>query len=562
MCEHHKTTGKVNTEHDREHSQWSRRSFVQTLGFAGAGSMLLGSNILRASAVSPLAVALNKADSDRILVLIRLQGGNDGLNTIVPVLQYDDYANFRPTLYHRQNQLISLNDDFAIPNYMSAFESMWGEGKMKVVHGVGYENQSFSHFTSSDIWAATQRTEEYEDGFMGRHFTEQYPDYLLSPPVKPLAIQIGSIGNLIFDDSDISYSFLVSNPDQLQQIAENGVQFNLDNIDKTCHSGMQKEFLRQQANATYAYSAVIHDAYTRSTNGVEYEDNRIAQQLAIVARLIKGNLGTKVFMVTLNGFDTHVGQADRHSTLMRELSNGVKHFFDDLNQTGHDQNVLGMTFSEFGRRVMENGSQGTDHGAASTMMFFGPGLEGNGFVGEHPDITDIGRNGNLNYTTDFRGLYATVLSQWMCLDVGQVENALVGNYDNLDLGFACTAASDPEPTDPDDTTQPTDPTEPIDPIAEENPNPPAPIESFSHVPFYNANGPSISITAHKAMHLDVQLYNMLGQSMGSIFNDFVDGGTHEIVIKDHLGLDAMASGQYIYRITNFEGASSKLIVIE
>ena len=551
MCnQHHRKPHNTRDAHDQEHRQWSRRSFIQALGIGGSGSLLLGGSMLRASSVSPLAVALNKADSDRILVLIRLQGGNDGLNTIVPMSQYDTYANYRPNIYHRENDLISLNADFSIPNYMSPLESMWGDGKMKVVHGVGYQDQSLSHFTSSDIWAAAKEEVEYEEGFLGRHFTEKYPDYLINPPVDPLAIQIGSIGNLIFDDQDISYSFLVSNPDQLQQIAENGVQFDMNNIDKTCHSGIQKEFLRQQSNATYAYSGVIHEAYINASNGVAYADDKISKQLAIVARLIKGNLGTKVFMVTLNGFDTHSDQITRHERLMSELSGAVKNFFDDLNQTGHDENVLGMTFSEFGRRAMENGSNGTDHGAASTTMFFGPGLQGNGFAGEHPDITDLDNNGNLKFNTDFRGLYATVLSQWMCLDVGQVQNSLAGEYQNFDLGFDC--ATDPiDPIDPIDPNNPVDPKEPVNPV-----------EFFSHTPIYDVEEkPSIVLKVDKAMHVDIQLYNILGQRLGSLKNGFLAEGDYIIEIDEVLENEKLSPGNYIYRVTTYNGASSKMILI-
>jgi len=559
MSRNHKLKEKkAKNVHDLEHKQWSRRSFIQALGIGGSGSLLMGGNMLRASAVSPLAVALNQANSDRILVLIRLQGGNDGLNTIVPMDQYDAYANYRPSIYHRQDQLISLNDDFAMPQYMQPLESMWGDGQMKVVNGVGYQEQSLSHFTSSDIWASSGLEEIYSEGFLGRHFTESYPDYLLTPPTEPLAIQIGSIGNLIFEDDDITYSFLVSNPDQLQEIAESGVQFSLDGIDANCQAGSQKEFLRQQSNSTYAYSGVIHDAYTSASNSVSYEDNKIAQQLAIVSRLIKGNLGTKVFMVTLNGFDTHVGQAEKHQELMGDLSLAVKNFFDDLKNTGHDENVLGMTFSEFGRRATENGSNGTDHGAASTTLFFGPGLKDNGFVGEYPDITDLDKNGNLKFNTDFRGLYATILSQWLCLDIGAVTNALGGEHASFELGFNCEETTDPE--DPSDPTDPIDPVDPTDPTDLEDPKT---VSSFSHKPFYDVeNGACIHFEAHKAMHIDIQLYNMVGKNIGTLFNEFVTEGPREFIVKDRISFDMMARGQYIYRVTNFEGSSSKIILIE
>jgi len=152
-------SGKKNKDikdsHDQEHATWNRRSFIQALGLAGAGSIMLGGTNVSATAPSPLSVALSQSENDNILVIIRLKGGNDGLNTIVPLYDYDTYANLRPTIRHQENELLSLSPDFAIPSYMNALESVWGEGNMKVIHGVGYPDQSLSHFRSSDIWAST-----------------------------------------------------------------------------------------------------------------------------------------------------------------------------------------------------------------------------------------------------------------------------------------------------------------------------------------------------------------------------------------------------------------------
>jgi len=234
--------------HDDEHKNWSRRSFIQALGIGSAGSMFLGGSHLTASSYSPLGMALNESENDNIILLIRLAGGNDGLNTIVPVYDYDTYANLRPTIYHRQSNLITLDDGFAMPSYMQPLESMWGDGKMKVVHGVGYQDQNLSHFASSDIWATPGDIGRYDTGFFGRHFNETYEDFLFNPPEKPLAVQIGSIGNLIFTKEEEQYAFLVSNPNQLEQIAQNGVQFSLDNLDLSCKAGQQQEFLRASSN--------------------------------------------------------------------------------------------------------------------------------------------------------------------------------------------------------------------------------------------------------------------------------------------------------------------------
>ena len=160
MCLHDTFPKKQNTSqeekniHDQEHATWNRRSFIQALGLAGGGSMLLGSAAVSASKASPLSVALSKSENDNILVIVRLKGGNDGLNTIVPIYDYATYANLRPTIRHQENDLFNLNADFAMPTFMNGLEAMWGEGQMKVVHGVGYPQQNLSHFTSSDIWAS------------------------------------------------------------------------------------------------------------------------------------------------------------------------------------------------------------------------------------------------------------------------------------------------------------------------------------------------------------------------------------------------------------------------
>ena len=529
--------------HDKEHQEWSRRSFLQALGIGCTGSIFLGASQLSASSISPFAMALNESENDNILVLIRLAGGNDGLNTIVPMQDYDTYANARPSIYHRESNLISLDDNFAMPDYMQPLESLWGDGMMKVVNGVGYEDPNRSHFTSSDIWATADTNNGIlNKGYFGKYFNDAYQDFLLSPPEKPLAIQIGSIGNLIFSHEDEQFAFLVSNPDQLEQIAEKGVQFSLDNLDLNCKSGQQQEFLRATSNSTYMYSGVINEAYKAAANTVEYQDNKIANQLAIIAKLIKGNLGTKVFMVTLNGFDTHANQPESHARLMGDLSRAVNDFYKDLEQTEHHEKVLGMTFSEFGRRVEENGSNGTDHGTASPTLFFGPGLNGNGFVGDYPDLIDLDRNNNLVNTTDFRSLYASVLSQWLCIGETEVNLALTGSYEKIDLGFSCQKQEVPI-------------TDPENPIVE-------PLDSFSHMPIYDVlNKPSIVLNVNKAMHVDVQLYNILGQSVGTLKNGFMAEGQYMINLDESIQNGSLPSGEYIYRVSTYSGASSKIILI-
>ncbi|MGB3152377.1 MAG: hypothetical protein WBB27_17100, partial [Maribacter sp.] len=218
--------------HDHEHQYWSRRSFLQALGIAGSGSMMLGANMLTASAPSALSAGIAAAETDNILILIRLSGGNDGLSTVIPIEQYDSYANARPNIYIPESKVLKLTDEFGVPSYMSALEPMWGEGQFKAVHGVGYEGQSLSHFTGSDIFAntdlATTGFSGLNTGWMGRHFENIYPDYLVNPPAAPAAIQIGQFGNLVFQGEETNYAFVTSNINQLEEIAESGVVYGLD----------------------------------------------------------------------------------------------------------------------------------------------------------------------------------------------------------------------------------------------------------------------------------------------------------------------------------------------
>ncbi len=522
--------------HDQEHATWNRRSFIQALGLAGAGSMMLAGTNVSATAPSPLSIALSGSENDNILVIIRLKGGNDGLNTVVPLYDYDTYSNLRPTIRHQENELLSLSPDFAIPNYMSALESVWGEGNMKIIHGVGYPDQNLSHFRSSDIWATADAINIEPTGWWGRYFEDLYPDYLINPPEAPPAVQIGSIGNLIFEGSGSNYAFSVANPDQLANIAQTGGLHDVENLPE-CVYGDQLLFLRAQTNTTFTYAEVINDAYTSSSNEASYIQGTLSDQLAIIARMIKGGLGTKVYMVSLDGFDTHADQVNKQRTLHEDLANSIKHFYEDLASTGYDDKVLGMTISEFGRRPYENGSNGTDHGAASPTFLFGAGLNGNGFVGAHPEINASAwdNNNNLVPSTDFRDVYASVLTDWFCLDPSIVNTILLNdNYQTLNLGFNCQGLN----------TQNF-----------------ANVSHFSHVATYRDNRTFIEMNMQNSAHVEVKLINILGQEMVTLCNEILTPGNHVIDIKARANT-RLAYGQYIYRINTLGQFYSKSILIK
>ena len=536
MCQHHSPTNRKDLSHDDEHKLWSRRSFLQALGIAGTGSMMLGSNSITASTASPLTVALSNAETDNVLVLIRLVGGNDGLNTIIPLYDFDTYANARPQIHIPQDELICLTQDFGLPNYMQPIEQLFGEGKMRGIHGVGYDQPNLSHFTSSDIWATGEDEDRIRNGWLGRYYEHLYPDYFINPPENPAAVQIGNFANLVFEGFDKNYAFILSGVNQLERVIEDGTMHDLTEL-PDCTYGDQLEYMRGSINTTYTYAEKIHAAYQRSNTVAAFEDTGIAKQLATVSRLIKGNLGTRVYMVSLGGFDTHSGQPERHARLMGELSSAISSFYEDLDASDMSKYVLSMTFSEFGRRVEENGSEGTDHGAAAPILMFGPALNGNEYVGEHPSLTDLDR-GNLKAGIDFRDVYATVMTKWLCVNEAVVAETLLDKpFEPLDLGFDCNGSSTVNPSDQ------------------------AIGRYMRHQPYYpSPDDPHIYFELPVTSHVDIVLYNLIGQRVATVANEIMFSGSKKISVKNSINT-RLQTGQYIYSITIQDRKFSKSILI-
>jgi len=509
--------------HD-DHEEWSRRSFLKALGFLGAGSLTLENSSLLYAKDSKLTNAIQNAESDNILIIIRLFGGNDGLNTIVPLNQYDLYASARSSLKINESDLWKLSDDYGMPNYTSGFENLWEEGKMKVVHSVGYDDHNLSHFKGTQIWSSGQVDNSGDiTGWLGRYYEDLYPDYNATPPSMPTAIQIGTSKNVTFDGLDAKYSFSVSNLERLEAITNSGLVYGINEL-PDCTHGDKLKFMRSITNSTYGYADVIYDSFNQSTDytsGDGYPDDDFSKSLNIISRLIKGNLGTKVYMLTLDGFDTHAAQKATHENLLTTLSNAVDAFYKDLGDAGYGDKVLAMTVSEFGRRIDENGSGGTDHGTSSPILFFGEGLNGNGFVGQHASLERENLNGNyLKHHTDFRSVYATVLKEWLCVDATIVDNTILQNtYDSVDLGFSCRSLSAKDLN----------------------------IRNLT-VTVSIENGTSYIILQNfTTKHIVIKLYSMNGEEIGVVSNDFFQEGTFRIDVKNSIN-KKISAGPYIFRI--------------
>ena len=511
--------------HTKHHKQWSRRHFLSTLGISGSTGLVLGQIPIQVAQMTPLGAGLLAADSDRSLVIIQLNGGNDGLNTLIPLYDYDYYRNLRPRIGLGENEIIKLNDEFALPATMQDLLPLWQDGAMKVVHSVGYPNPNLSHFRGSDIWSsASDSNEVLNSGWMGRWLDHEYPEFANTPPRIPPAIQIGSYGSLIFNNGMFNLSVSVTNPNELAEIAENGELYDTTSLPDTCY-GNELSFVRTVSNTTFVFAEAIKEAFDASTTDVEYENifHNLAEQLQVVARLIKGNLGSKIYMVSISGFDTHADQNQSHPFIWQGISRAINSFYEDLAAYDKDDEVLTITISEFGRRIEENASAGTDHGTAAPMFLFGPGLDGEDFVGTKSDLQNPDEFGNLQFSTDFREIYATVLEHWLCVDSALVNQVMGKAFNRIDgLLQPCGAVTA------------------VDRAFE--------VENkVQHKALYNDNGDILiqyQLVQGATVHLDI--ISMGGTVVTSLVSSYQPSGQHSSLFSP--GRHSIASGSYIYRL--------------
>ncbi len=468
MCDQNKNNNLFRTDlgekHNEDHLLWNRRQFLLTGGIAGLGSMLLSGIPVNTLLSGPLGAPL-LAGGDNILVLLKMFGGNDGLNMVFPHTDSagkGEYINLRPTISHKYGT--DYNDstvlsgygasDFALPSAMASIMPMWNEGQMTILHNVGYPNQDYSHFSSIDNWSSAASNiydPRYKSGYIGRYLDQDFPVFSETPPTVPPALRIGYNADLVFKSpTNQQFELVFNDPNEFYRLAQYGQLYPTDGLGD-CPQDQEIEFLRQLTNNSLRYSQTVTQAYNSTSNKVAYPLNtvsRLAEQLKIVSRLIKGKLGTRVYMVYIDGFDTHADQKTWHNGLLRNIADSVSAFFSDLKLDGFDKNVCMMTFSEFGRTIRENGSQGTDHGNMSPMMIFGEGTKG-GFIGSPINLNDATLKAGdtrvyfeYQSSLDFRSMYASVMEQWLCLESELVDFSLGGNYARLNLfDNPCTGKS-------------------------------------------------------------------------------------------------------------------------
>lgn len=434
--------------HDHDHAAWTRRDFLVRSGLAAiGGAVAVGSAPARAMAPTTLVEALGRTETDRVLVLIQLQGGNDGLNTVVPY-RNDLYADARPSLRLAAGDVIDLDGDHGLHAALAPARRFWDDGKLAIVQSVGYPEQDLSHFRGTDIWLSGSPADEvWTTGWAGRTIAPSFPNFDAEPPAAPPAVQIGTSAPLLFEADGAGYGMSIRDVESFLRLAAGGDPYPTYDLPDT-PAGAELAFARRIANDAFRYRDAIYDATQAATNDAAagYPDTMLAAELAAVARLIKGRLGSRMYLVSLGGFDTHAAQADEHALLLGTLAGALDAFFRDLNASDDDQRTLAVTFSEFGRRVEENGSAGTDHGTSAPLFLAGPAVEG-GLHGAAPDLADLDEIGNLRHAVDFRQVYATVMRSWLGLDAATVGGVLGGAFDPLPLvqtGLNTAGAAGPE----------------------------------------------------------------------------------------------------------------------
>ena len=405
----------------------SRRDFlVRGLYGIGVGARLplLLNRTSAALAAQALEGTSIEKHPERILVVVELSGGNDGLNTVVP---YGDpaYYRARPRLGIREQEVIKASSGFGFHPAMVGFERLYKDGLLGVVHGCGYEHPSLSHFSSMGFWHTGVPNGGESLGWLGRLADHTYDPHTHNMIVnigtaQSLAVRSGQHSPLVFDD-----------PSRFRREGSDDEKHAIQAMSQTKVSGNATlEFLASTAQNAAESSDFVRQAAGSYRTPVDYGvGGGLGGNLQRVASLIAAGMPTRIYYVSYQGnsFDTHVQQADLHSRLLMYTADAIRGFVEDMKRIGKSDQVAMMIFTEFGRRVEENGSLGTDHGTATPMFIVGKGVKG-GFYGQHPSLTDLD-DGNMKMTTDFRRVYATMIKEWLGYD--DVAAVLKTPFDTL-----------------------------------------------------------------------------------------------------------------------------------
>lgn len=514
-----------------------RRDFIRKTAPAGiVFPALINGFTFKAYAESPLVSALTQAptETDHVLVIVQLNGGNDGLNMVIPFDQYDNLANARSNIIIPKNKILKLNGTSftGLHPSMTGLQKLFNDEKLQIIQSVGYPQPNFSHFRATDIWmTASDSNQTLNSGWAGRYLNEEYSNFPIGYPNSvmpdPLAIQIGSFVSPAMQGPAVNMGMAISDPVNFYNLI-NGIQGTAPNT----RGGKELTYIRQIAQQTQQYGNVIKAAAAKVTKQSSYPTgNSLADQLKIVARLIAGGLKTRIYMVSIGGFDTHSLQVNanatetgNHANLLQRVSEGIKAFMDDLKFLNSEKRVIGMTFSEFGRRIKSNSSGGTDHGAAAPLFVFGHYAQ-NDVLGTSPVIPiTTGTSDNIPMQYDFRSVYASILKQWFCVPDTTLGNVMLKNFQSLQVikKTAPCMSSNPEI---------------INANAGKNiiSNYPNPFQTSTTISYETFGG-----------HALIQVFNTEGKLIKTLVDMEMNAGTHKVTFEN----EGYIPGVYYARLQN------------
>jgi uncharacterized protein (DUF1501 family) len=391
-----------------------RRQFLKA-GSLATASLLLP-NFLKAMS---LPEALKRGQ--KVLVILQLSGGNDGLNTIVP-MRNDIYFRERQTI--AVDNALTLTDEAGIHPALPFFKTLYDRGELAVLNNVGYPDPNKSHFRSMDIWHSASRSDEYlESGWIGRYLDQACYD--CGHPTQ--ALEVNDMLSLALKGKQ-KKAFAFKDPKKLYQTSREEYFNALYQEHQHQHDEETVAYLYQTLGDTINNADYIFEQSKARKTAAAYPDSVLGKDLKTVSSLIKSDINTQVYYLQIGSFDTHINQQQRQESLFHTINDAVEAFVDDLKKNGLFQHVMLMTFSEFGRRVAQNASNGTDHGTANQLFFLSGGLKKQGLLNALPDLTQL-NEGDLQYTEDFRKVYATLLKKWLDADSAKILGWKNGIYD-------------------------------------------------------------------------------------------------------------------------------------
>ena len=397
---------------------WSRRRFLNT-SLASSTLVAMGAGSIPTFLCCSASAARAGKSNDRILVVIQLLGGNDGLNTVVPH-GIEGYNRGRRLLRLSSGQIHKITPEIGLHPSMGAMAKLVENKRLAVIQGVGYPNPDRSHFRSMEIWESGRLENDakaLETGWLGRSLDsaaadgkpgQDPPGLHIGNRSLPLALRAKKTGVPSVESLE-SYKLQLAGTDAEKQ-AERGALNKLAAMERRGDDPLLG-FISRTTLSAYESSSRLEQLAKRGQGGTKYPNYALAKRLELIAQIIKADFGTRIFYTSLDGFDTHANQLGTHAALLLELSDSIAAFDEDLSKAGHGDRVALLTFSEFGRRVLENASGGTDHGAAAPLFLVGP-VANAGLVGAHPSFDDLD-DGDLKHHTDFRRVYASLAGGWL-----------------------------------------------------------------------------------------------------------------------------------------------------